>query len=132
MIFDNLDIIECWYTIKGIPKPSEHYTMDFSGGEWNRPFEELLKKLAVNKNSEIAPLFDYLKFAKLYLIIAFDLLYHEEYISLDSLRITFHYKLRNQTKNDYIFYFIMEVRKNTELDIKSSKITKMYSLNIFD
>ena len=33
LIFDNLDIIVCWYTINGILKPSEHCTMDFSDGE---------------------------------------------------------------------------------------------------
>ena len=57
MIFDNLDIIECSYIINGIPKLSEHYTMDFSGGEWKRLFQELLKKIIANKNSVIAPLF---------------------------------------------------------------------------
>ena len=111
MIFDNLDITECWYTINGIPKPSEHYMMNFSDGEWNRLFEKLLKKLIVNKNSETIPLCDYLKFAKLYPIIAFDLSNHENYISLNYLRITFQYKLKNQTNRDYVFYFIMEVRK---------------------
>ena len=65
MIVDNLAITECRYTINGIPKPSEHCTMNFSGGEWNGPFEELLKTLIVNKNNELASLLDYLKLAKL-------------------------------------------------------------------
>ena len=43
MIFDNLDIIECSYSINGVPKSSELYTVNFSDGEWNRPVEKLLK-----------------------------------------------------------------------------------------
>lgn len=128
MIFDNLDMVECWYSINGIPKPSEHYKMEFTNGEWNRPFEELLKKLIINKNTETAALIDYLKFAKLYPIITFDLSNHENYTSLNNLRITFHYKLKKQTNKEYVFYFITEVRKNTTLNMKKKTITMINSL----
>ena len=45
MIFDNLDITDCWHSMNGVPKSSEYYTMNFSDSEWNRLFEELLKKI---------------------------------------------------------------------------------------
>ena len=39
MISGSLDIIECLYSVNVLQEPSEHYTMSYSDGDWNRPFE---------------------------------------------------------------------------------------------
>ena len=35
--------------------------------------------------------------------------------------------MKNQKNKDYIFYFITEVRKNSEMDIKGNKITIQFT-----
>ena len=57
---------------------------------------------------------------------------HEDYISLNSLRIIFHHKLKIEIYKYRAFYFITVMRKNTEIDVTGSKITIIDSLNIYD
>ena len=127
MIFDNLDMIECWYSINGIPKLAEHYMMDFNNKEWNRLYEAFLE-VTTNKSTETAPLLDYFKFGELYPIICFDLSKHEDYISVGSLTVSFNYRLRNDTNKAYVLYIITEVRKRSTINIKKLKLNEVESL----
>lgn len=129
MIFDNLDMIECWFTVNGISKPHEHYVMDFTKKEYNRLYEAFLETFYNTNNTETGCMTDYLTFGKLYPIICFNLSYHEDYTSLNNLRVGFHYKLRNQTTKDYIFYIVTEVRKRCVLNMTKQEITMIKTLS---
>lgn len=129
MIFDNLDMIECGLMINNIPHPYKHYEMDFPKKAYNRLYSTLFKA-GKNYTTDTGNMISYSDFGLLYPIICFDLSNHENYTSLENLRINFEYKLRNAPGKEYRFYFILEERKVCKLNVVSKKIELNGTINL--
>lgn len=128
MIFDNLDMIECWLMINRSPLPAERYTMDFGKKEYNRLYESFLESGLNNLNTETGCMVNYSDFGKLYPVIHFDLSNHVNYTTLENLRIEFNWKLEKETTKEYVFYYILEVRKKCILNMNKKEITMIKTL----
>jgi len=129
MVFDNLDMTECWLTVNGQTVPQVHYMMDFTNKDYNRIYNALLEAGLNNLNSETGCMVNYLNFGKLYPIICFNLSYHKNYTSLNNLHIEFNWKLRNNTQKDYVFYFILKERKRCLIDMEKKDIIMLKTLS---
>jgi len=130
MVFDNIDLIECWLMINNQRVPNINYTMDFATKDYNRLYAALLEAGLNDINSETGCLIDYLNFGKLYPIICFNLSHHESYTDLNNLMIEFNWRLRNAPTKKYVFYFILTEKKTCELNMAQKKITMLKTLRM--
>lgn len=130
MLFDNLDMTECWLMINNVKVPTVSYMMDFEKKDYNRLYTALLESGLNNITSETGCMVDYSSFGKLYPIICFNLAHHQNYTDTSNLMIEFNWRLRNNTTKNYVFYFILQERKKCYLNIKNQEITMVKTLKL--
>lgn len=127
MMFDHLDMIECWLMINNIKVPTVSYMMDFNKNDYNRLYYALLESGMNNINSETGCMINYSNFSK-YPIICFNLANHENYTNLSNLMIEFNWRLRNNTTKNYVFYFILKERNKCSLNMSTQDIKMIKTL----
>ena len=130
MLFDNLDMIECYLMINNIKVPVVSYTMDFEKADYNRLYTALLESGLNTITSETGCMVNYSNFGKLYPIICFNLAHHENYTDTNNLTLEFNWRLRNNPSKNYVFYFILQERKKCYLNIKNQDITMIKTLKL--
>lgn len=130
MLFDHLDMTECWLMINNIKVPTVSYMMDFGKSDYNRLYTALLESGLNTITSETGCMVSHSNFGKLYPIICFNLAYHQNYTDTSNLLIEFNWRLRNNTTKDYVFYFILQERKKCHLNIKNQEITMIKTLKL--
>lgn len=130
MIFDNLDMTECWLMINNIKVPTVSYMMDFTNKDYNRLYTALLESGLNNITSETGCMVNYSNFGTLYPIICFNLAHHQNYTDTDNLVIEFNWRLRNNTNKNYVFYFILQERKRCHMNMKNKDITMIKTLKL--
>lgn len=130
MLFDHLDMTECWLMINNIKVPTVSYMMDFEKKDYSRLYAALLEAGLNNITPETGCMVNYSNFGKLYPIICFNLSHHPNYTDTSNLMIEFNWRLRNNTSKDYVFYFILQERKRCHLNIKNKDITMIKTLNV--
>lgn len=130
MLFDHLDMIECWLMINNVKVPTVSYMMDFKKRDYNRLYTALLESGLNTITSETGCMVNYSNFGKLYPIICFNLAHHQNYTDTNNLVIEFNWRLRNNTTKNYVFYFILQERKKCHLNIKNQDITMIKTLKL--
>ncbi|GFW69154.1 uncharacterized protein TNCV_1819081 [Trichonephila clavipes] len=130
MLFDNLDMTECYLMINNIKVPTVSYMMDFEKEDYNRMYASLLESGLNTITSETGCMVNYSNFGKLYPIICFNLAHHQNYTDTNNLTIEFNWRLRNNPAKNYVFYFILQERKKCYLNIKNQDITMIKTLKL--
>lgn len=127
LMFDHLDMMECWLMINNVKVPTVSYTMDFNKNDFNRLYTAMLDAGMNNITAETGCMINYSNFSQ-YPIICFNLANHENYTNLSNLMIEFNWRLRNNTNKDYIFYFILKERNKCFMNMKTKEITMIKTL----
>lgn len=131
MLFDNLDMIDCWLMVNNVRVPNINYTMDFEKKDYSRLYAALLDAGLNNLTSETGCLINYETFRSLYPIICFNLSFHEPYVNVSNLMIEFHWRLKSSPQNKkYVFYFVLIERKRCKLNMAEKKITMLNTLRM--
>ncbi|GFY22432.1 uncharacterized protein TNCV_2176931 [Trichonephila clavipes] len=130
MLFDNLDMTECYRMINNIKVPTVSYMMDFEKEDYNRIYASLLESGLNTITSETGCMVNYSNFGKLYPIICFNLAHHQNYTDTNNLTIEFNWRLRNNPAKNYVFYFILQECKKCYLNIKNQDITMIKTLKL--
>lgn len=128
LIFDNLDMKQCWLNVNGTKYPTDTYHMDFNSNEYEEVYRAFLKEGLNTKTFETGSLVSHSDFKKLYPIICFDLSNHVDYTNLSNLNLEFNWRLRNNTNKSFVFYFILKERKKCVINMKNQNITMINSL----
>lgn len=128
MIFDHLDMTECWLMVNNVRLPVVNYTMDFGKKDYSRLYAALLQAGQNNHSDETGCLISYETFGKLYPIICFDLSAHESYTELSNLMIEFHWRLQKAPGKKYVFYFVLVERKLCQISMADKRITSLKTL----
>ena len=128
MLFDHLDMSECWLMINNVKVPIVSYMMEFDKCDYNRLYTAFLESGLNTITPETGCMVSYTNFGKLYPIICFNLAHHQNYSDTSNLNIEFNWRLRNNTTKDYVFYFILKERKKCHLNIKSQNVSIIKTL----
>lgn len=128
MLFDHLDMIECWLMINNVKVPIVSYMMDFQKNDYSRLYAAFLESGLNNITSETGCMVNYSNFGKLYPIICFNLAHHQNYTDTNNLMIEFNWRLRNNPAKDYVFYFILQEHKKCYINMQNRDISIIKTL----
>lgn len=128
MVFDHLDMKECWLMVNNVQVPLVRYTSDFQNKKYPRIYEGLLQ-MGENTIDDMTGCFvDRENFGTLYPMICFDLSKHKSYTDLSNLMIEFNWELKAPPAKEYMFYFVLMEKKRCQLNMAEKRITHLKTL----